>query len=92
MYKEVTKPDLYVYLYQNTENLLQNIQKRGRTYEENIPADYLNNINTSYSEFIKTLPQENVLIIDVSNKDFVENQNDYLEILETIHNKIKHLK
>lgn len=88
MNKETTKPDLYVYLYQNTKNLLKNIKKRGRTYEENIQAEYLDNINQSYSEFIKTLPQENVLIIDVSQKDFVENHEDYLEILKLIDDKI----
>lgn len=88
MNKEITKPDLYVYLYQNTENLLKNIKKRGRSYEKNIQANYLNNINQSYSEFIKTLPQENVLIIDVSEKDFVENHEDYLEILKLINDKI----
>ncbi|RRA95693.1 2-amino-4-hydroxy-6-hydroxymethyldihydropteridine diphosphokinase [Paenimyroides viscosum] len=88
MNKEITKPDLYVYLYQNTEILLKNIKKRGRSYEENIQANYLNNINQSYSEFIKTLPQENVLIIDVSEKDFVENHEDYLEILKLINDKI----
>ncbi|MEG0915775.1 MAG: 2-amino-4-hydroxy-6-hydroxymethyldihydropteridine diphosphokinase [Myroides sp.] len=88
MNKETTKPDLYVYLYQNTENLLQNIKKRGRYYEENIQATYLDSINQSYSEFIKTLPQENVLIIDVSKKDFVENHQDYLEVLKLINNKI----
>lgn len=88
MYKEVTKPDLYVFLHQNTSNLLRNIKKRGRGYEEQIQSEYLNNINKSYSEFIKTLPQQKVLIIDVSDKDFVENQEDYLEILSQINNKI----
>lgn len=88
MNKETTKPDLYVYLYQNTENLLQNIKKRGRTYEENIQSTYLDSINQSYSEFIKTLPQENVLIIDISKKDFVENHEDYLEVLNLINDKI----
>jgi len=88
MNKETTKPDLYVYLHQNTENLLQNIKKRGRTYEENIQAAYLDSINQSYSEFIKTLPQVNVLIIDVSKKDFVENHQDYLEVLKLINDKI----
>jgi len=87
MNKETTKPDLYVYLYQNTENLLQNIKKRGRTYEENIQATYLDSINQSYSEFIKTLPQENVLIVDISKKDFVENHQDYLEVLKLINDK-----
>lgn len=88
LHKESTKPDLYIYLYQSTTNLLQNIKKRGRVYEENIQAAYLNNINKSYSEFIKTLPQENVLIIDVSSKDFVENHQDYIEILGLINDKI----
>ena len=88
MNKETTKPDLYVYLYQNTENLLQNIKKRGRTYEENIQSTYLDSINQSYSEFIKTLPQENVLIVDVSSKDFVVNHEDYLEVLKLINDKI----
>jgi len=92
MNKETTKPDLYVYLYQNTENLLQNIKKRGRTYEENIQAEYLDKINQSYSEFIKTLPQENVLIVDVSSKDFVENHEDYLEVLKLINNKIQQIE
>lgn len=91
MNKEITKPDLYVYLYQNTEDLLQNIKKRGRTFEENIKAKYLDSINQSYSEFIKTLPQENVLIIDVSTKDFVENHQDYLEILNVVNDKIKQI-
>jgi deoxyadenosine/deoxycytidine kinase len=34
MYKEIAKPDLYVYLYQNKNRLLDNIKKRGRGYEQ----------------------------------------------------------
>src|SRR5690606_6902415 len=45
MYKEIPKPDLYVYLYQNTEQLLQNIKKRGRSYEQEILPEYLDKIN-----------------------------------------------
>src|SRR5699024_3819091 len=54
MYKELHKPDLYIYLYQDTGRLLQNIKKRGRAYEQEIPADYLNQINEGYLAFIKT--------------------------------------
>src|SRR5690606_24361532 len=39
MYKELVKPDLYIYLYQNTERLLENIRIRGREYEQNIQPD-----------------------------------------------------
>ena len=85
MYKEITKPDLYVYLYQNTERLLENIKKRGREYEQNIEASYLQKIHDGYSNFIKTEQDLNILIIDVSDLDFVNNPNDYQLII----NKIK---
>ena len=88
IHKEMPKPDLYVYLYQNTEQLLENIKKRGRSYEMQIPAEYLEKINQGYLDFIKTQTNLNVLIIDVSDKNFVNNQEDYIFILEEIEKKI----
>jgi len=88
VYREMPKPDLYIYLYQNSERLLQNIKKRGRSYEQKIPADYLDKINSGYLDYIKSQTELNVLIIDVSDKDFVKNQEDYLYILEEIRKKI----
>lgn len=84
IYKEITKPDLYVYLYQNTERLLENIKKRGRTYEQNIESDYLKKIHDGYISFIKTQENLNLLIIDVSEIDFVNNPIDYNFIIEKI--------
>jgi deoxyguanosine kinase len=84
IYKEIPKPDLYIYLYQNTERLLQNIKKRGRSYEQEIPSEYLEKINQGYFDFIKTHPELNVLVLDVSDRDFVKNQSDYIFILEQI--------
>lgn len=86
MYKEITKPDLYVYLYQNTERLLQNIKKRGREYEQNIEASYLQKIHDGYSNFIQTQQDLNILIIDVSQLDFVNNSNDYHYIIDKVNN------
>ena len=88
VYREMPKPDLYVYLYQNSERLLQNIKKRGRSYEQKIPASYLDKINNGYLDYIKSQTDLNVLIIDVSDRDFVKNQEDYLYILEEIQRKI----
>ena len=85
MYKEITKPDLYVYLYQNTDRLLLNIKKRGRDYEQNIGAEYLQKIHDGYKNFISTQQNLNVLVIDVSEIDFVNNKEDYNYII----NKIK---
>lgn len=90
IYKEMPKPDLYIYLYQNTERLLQNIKKRGRSYEQEIQPDYLEKINSGYLDYIKSQFNLNVLIIDVSDMDFVNNQKDYIYILEEIQSKIKH--
>jgi len=89
IYREMPKPDLYVYLYQNTERLLQNIKKRGRNYEQNISADYLDKINTGYLEYIKSQTDLNVLIIDVSDRDFVKKHEDYLFVLNEIQKVIR---
>ncbi|WP_148868231.1 2-amino-4-hydroxy-6-hydroxymethyldihydropteridine diphosphokinase [Tenacibaculum adriaticum] len=86
MYNEITKPDLYVYLYQNTERLLQNIKKRGRDYEQNIEGSYLQKIHDGYSNFIQTQQDLNILIIDVSELDFVNNEDDYHYIINKIKN------
>lgn len=84
IYREMPKPDLYIYLYQNTERLLENIRLRGRSYEQEIPADYLEAINRGYLDYIKSQTGLNILIIDVSDKDFVKNQSDYIAILDEI--------
>ena len=88
IYKEMPKPDLYVYLYQNTNRLLQNIKRRGRSYEKEIQSDYLEKINRGYLDYIKSQTDLNILIIDVSNRDFVGNQSDYCYILDEIKTKI----
>ncbi|WP_298392835.1 2-amino-4-hydroxy-6-hydroxymethyldihydropteridine diphosphokinase [Flavobacterium sp.] len=88
IYKEMPKPDLYVYLYQNTDRLLANIKRRGRSYEQEIPAEYLEKINNGYLDYIKTQKDLNVLIIDVSERDFVKNQEDYIFILDEIQKKL----
>jgi deoxyguanosine kinase len=86
MYKEISKPDLYIYLYQNTPRLLENIQKRGRDYEKNIASEYLDKIHKGYSTFINTEGNLNTLIIDVSDKDFLNNPKDYKEVISLIKN------
>lgn len=81
MYRDMATPDLYVYLYQDTDRLLANIQKRGREYEKSIKGEYLEKINQGYLDFIKNQHQLNVKIIDISNLDFVKNREDYLAVI-----------
>ncbi len=84
MYQEVKKPQLYIYLYQTTERLLENIRKRGRTYEQQITSDYLDKINRGYFDFIKSYPEQNSLIIDVTDLDFVNSTTDYEALLDQV--------
>ena len=86
IYKEIPKPDLYVYLYQNTDRLLENIKKRGRTYEQNIESEYLEKIHDGYKSFINTQDGLNLIIIDVSEMDFVNTPADYNFIINKIKN------
>jgi deoxyguanosine kinase len=88
MYKEVRKPEIYLYLYQNTERLLDNIKKRGRDYEQNIDPVYLEKINRGYLDFIKSHPNQNSIILDIGELDFVHNPDDYEFILEKLEDNI----
>ena len=89
MYKELVKPELYIYLYQNTDRLLENIRKRGRDYEQNIQPDYLVEINKSYLNFIKSQTNMKVKIIDISGLDFVTRRTDYMALLDEIEKLVK---
>ncbi|NDV15560.1 2-amino-4-hydroxy-6-hydroxymethyldihydropteridine diphosphokinase [Muricauda sp. TY007] len=88
MYKEVRKPEIYLYLYQSTERLLANIKKRGRDYEQNIDPAYLEKINKGYLDFIKSHPSQNTIIVDMGELDFVSNPADYEFILEKLEDNI----
>lgn len=86
LHNQIIKPDLYVYLYQNTDRLIENIAKRGRSYEKNISADYLKRIQEEYLSFIQQSNMENTLIIDITCLDFVKNKKDYDYIIQKISN------
>ena len=86
MYNNLTKPDLFVYLHQNTDRLLENIQKRGRLYEQDIQAKYLEDIHKGYLDFIRKQPDMKILVLDISNVDFVKNTEDYKKITKLILN------
>jgi 2-amino-4-hydroxy-6-hydroxymethyldihydropteridine diphosphokinase len=86
MYNDLVKPDLYIYLYQNVEKLLENIKKRGREYEKTIKAEYLTQIHEGYMNFIKTQKNLNVLILDISDVDFVQQPEYYHKMVQIILN------
>ncbi len=85
LYKEVKKPDLYIYLYQDPKHSLNNIKKRGRSYEQDIDLIYLEKIQENYLKHLKTIDTDiAVLTINTNDLDFVNNIEDYNHVLKLI--------
>jgi deoxyadenosine/deoxycytidine kinase len=84
IYGSLPKPDIYVYLHLSPERLMENIRKRGREFEKSITRDYLQKIQDSYFNFFKQNPENKYLVIDVSNIDFVANENHFIKLTDTI--------
>ncbi len=73
IHQQLLKPDLLIYLHAPVKKLQQNIKKRNRTYELNIPDEYLLSIQETYEAYIKQ-PHMITLIIDTENADFLGNE------------------
>lgn len=84
IYANLPKPDIYVYLHVNPENLIKNIEKRGRSYEKNITREYLQKIQDSYFSFFRQNPDNKYVVIDVNNLDFVADDTHYNKIIDII--------
>ncbi|WP_372775447.1 deoxynucleoside kinase [Mangrovibacterium sp.] len=84
VYDRIPKPDLYVYLHVRPENLLKNIRKRGREYEQSISMEYLSQIESGYFRYFKERTDFPIVLIDMDKVDFVANSEDYKKILGII--------
>jgi deoxyguanosine kinase len=78
------KPDLLIYLHKDTDLLISNIRKRGRSYEQNIKEDYLKKLEDGYWNYFKQLEDMRIVVIDSNALDFVNDENHYKRILEII--------
>ena len=76
MDKFIQPPDLLIYLRASVPTLVNQIQKRGRDYENAIRIDYLKRLNERYEAWISTYSHGKLLIIEVDNLNFAENQED----------------
>jgi deoxyadenosine/deoxycytidine kinase len=80
----VQPPDLLIYLKASVPTLVGQIQKRGRDYEENIRLDYLKKLNELYNKWIDGYKEGPVLVIDVDKNKFVENDEDFGDIISKV--------
>lgn len=87
----VQPPDLLIYLRSSIPNLVRQIHKRGREYENSISIDYLSRLNERYEAWSEKYDKGKLLIIDVDKLDFVDNPEDLGEIINKIDAEINGL-
>ncbi|MBS3806930.1 MAG: deoxynucleoside kinase [Bacteroidales bacterium] len=87
IYKSIPRPDLYVYLHVNVDKLIENIQQRGRDYEQDLQTDYLKQLEKEYFNYMKRQTDMPIVVLDMNNIDFVEKMPDYERVKDAIFNK-----
>ncbi len=80
----IQPPDLLIYLRASIPTLVNQIQKRGREYENSIRLDYLKQLNERYEKWIGGYEKGKLLIINVDNMDFTESPEDLSSIIDKI--------
>jgi deoxyguanosine kinase len=79
--KQVPVPDLVIYLQADTDRLMQNIKLRGRQYEKNMDRDYIEALNQIYNQYFFRYTQSPLLIINTTDIDFVNRDEDLEELI-----------
>ena len=85
--QQIIFPDILIYLHSPVHKLQQNIKKRNRGYEQNIPNEYLFNIQETYTSYIK---HHNIktIFIDASKADFLDNEKHLQVVLNALENEL----
>jgi deoxyadenosine/deoxycytidine kinase len=89
--KMVSPPDLLIYLKGSIPALVDQIQKRGREYEENIRLDYLKRLNEFYNKWIDQYTDGPLLVIDIDKTNFADREEDLAEVIRRIDAQINGL-
>ena len=82
--KNITYPDLVIFLQSDVDRLMENINKRGRSYEKDIDWEYLSQLNDVYNQYFLRYDKGNLLVINTNNIDFVDNKKDLKQILDVV--------
>lgn len=80
----VQPPDLIIYLRASVPTLVNQIQKRGRKYENSIRLDYLKRLNERYESWVETYRDGRMLIVDADSMDFLGNPEDISTVMDKI--------
>lgn len=80
----VVRPDLVIYLQNNTDRLMHHIRMRDRSYERNIGYDYIQRLNEAYNHFFFHYTEAPLMVVNASEIDFVRREKDLDELIREI--------
>ena len=84
----VKAPDLLIYLRSTVPNLVNQIQNRGRNYEESIRIDYLNRLNERYEAFFSDY-KHNFVVIETDDLNYEKREEDFEKVVQIINKNLK---
>jgi len=84
-------PDLIIYLRANVDTLIKQIKLRGRSFEQNIPREYLERLNKHYEDWIARYDLGRLLILETDEIDFVNNKNDFQKVVDIVSEELEKL-
>ena len=90
--RNIIRPDIVIYLQADTNVLMKNIEKRGRSMEKNVTWEYIDALNQVYTEYFFRYQDTPLVIINTNNIDFVENENDLKEVIDYIRQPVSGTK
>jgi len=81
---QIMKPDLVIYLQAETGKLMRNIKNRGRKFEVSISREYIESLNQVYNQFFMRYNETPLMIVNVTDIDFVNNSEDLEDLMDNI--------
>lgn len=82
--RDIPRPDLVIYLQSNTESLISKIRKRDRSFEKKITEEYIRALNDAYNRYFFNYEESPLLIINTTEIDFVNNKEDFEDLINQI--------
>jgi deoxyguanosine kinase len=82
--RDIPKPDLVIFLQSSTDRLMNNIKLRGRKFERNLTRAYLSELSEAYNNFFFKYNNTPLLIVNTSEIDFINTEEDFDELYEQI--------
>ena len=87
--EQVPIPDLVIYLQAKPETLKKRIAKKNVPMENDISAEYLEEVVKAYEHFFFQYTSTNLLVIETSEIDFVDRNEDLQQLLKRLSEPVK---